>query len=92
VRNGAEFLLAIKESTHTTFDDDAHQFLDAVVTAISGMADAQNLRGRERDAVIFFEGMLRGTQLKLLGKKQRAASELQQAGKLNPDLTLKEGH
>jgi hypothetical protein len=89
VRNGREFLFAIKEATHVIFDEDAAEFLDALCEGITGGCDRQNLRGPERDAVIFFEGMLRGCQLKLTGTKQRARKELFDAGALTPDLKVK---
>jgi hypothetical protein len=90
MKTGREFLLAIKESTHTVFDEDAAEFLDSLREGITGQSNAQNLSGPERDAVLFYEGMLRGAQLAFTVTKQRARKALFDAGELNPDGTPKE--
>lgn len=83
--NGREFLLAIKESTHTIFDEDAVDYLDTLREGVSRGADAQNLRDDARDAAIFFEGMLRGVQLKLRRAAAESKSKLNEMGFLSED-------
>jgi hypothetical protein len=83
VANAREFLLAIKESTHTVFDEDAVEFLENLREFASQSLDKQtNLHRHERDGVMFFEGLLRGVQLKLTHRKQQAASKLSEMGLL----------
>lgn len=66
VKDAKSFLLALKESTTTEYDDDAVEFLQATVDAIRhgltslGIADP-NLR----EEWLFFDGLLKGTQLQL---------------------------
>jgi hypothetical protein len=90
LKTGREFLLAIKEATQTVFDEDAAEFLESLREGISGQADAQNLTGPGRDAVVFFEGMLRGSQLAFTVTKQRARKALFDAGAWSPDNKPKE--
>lgn len=88
VRTGRELLHAIKQVTRANpFDDDAAEFLDDLVRAMTGITDAEqpHLSRAERDAVFFFEGMLRGCQVDLLGKAQRAKGKLSAAGQLDAD-------
>lgn len=83
VANAREFLFAIKESTHTVFDHDAVEYLDGIRAYMTAQLDKQpNLTPAERDAIFFFEGMLRGTQLKLKQKQHRTASKLSALGLL----------
>lgn len=76
IRNGREFLLAIKESTHTVFDDDAVEFLDDLVAGICATLDKQGARGPDRDRMLYFDGMLRGVQLRLVRDQQRQRKAL----------------
>jgi len=87
VANARDFLLAIKESTHTTFDHDAVEFLEGLRDGMSRSLDssAPNLHQYERDSIFFFEGMLRGVQIKLTAKKQKAAALLAESGFKAPD-------
>ena len=83
VANAREFLFAIKESTHTVFDEDAVEFLDQIREFASNELDKQtSLHPHERDSIMFFEGMLRGVQLKLTHRKQEAAAKLSKMGLL----------
>jgi hypothetical protein len=79
MKTAAEFLFAIKESTHTTYDDDATEYLDSVVTAMLGKMDNDGLTGRDRDNVIFYEGMLKGVQLRLSKDKYNEWMEANRA-------------
>ncbi len=85
VANARDFLLAIKESTHVAFDEDATEFLDGLREAMSRTLDSRQVRSDERDSIFFFEGMLRGLQIKLTARKQKAAALLQETGLLGPD-------
>lgn len=85
VKDAREFLLAIKMSTHTTFDADAVDFLELLRTGVSQSLDAAGATGPERDSVLFFEGMLRGTQIKLIAAGQQAKGRLNAMGLLNGD-------
>lgn len=83
VASARDFLFAIKESTHTVFDDDAVSFLEALREFISTELDKQTgLTREERDATCFFEGMLRGVQVKLAHRKQSSAAKLGALGLL----------
>lgn len=91
VANATEFLFAIKESTHTVFDEDATEFLEELRKFISAGLDNQTgLTREQRDSICFFEGMLRGVQIKLTHRKQQAAAKLSELGLLEdgkPKLT-----
>lgn len=87
VANARDFLFAIKESTHTVFDADGAEYLDALRDGMSQSLDASSphLHQHERDSIFFFEGMLRGVQIKLTAKKQKAAALLAESGFKPPD-------
>lgn len=85
VQNAREFLLAIKESTHTVFDDEAVEFLDNLRKYMSAAMDTQKIKGEQRDSIVFFEGMLRGVQLQLKRKEQESRGRLNAMGLLAPD-------
>lgn len=86
VANARDFLFAIKESTHTVFDADAVEFLDALRDGMSRTLDAQTGLSRdERDGIFFFEGMLRGVQLQLKRKQQHDKAKLAEMGLLGSD-------
>lgn len=85
METGREFLNAITEATENAFEeysDRAAKFLDEMVAKTSQVCDAAHLIGRKRDAVIFFEGMLRGVQLQMRRRKLEAEV---QAQKMNID-------
>ena len=84
VTNGRELLHAIKETTHAVFDDDAAEHLDWRLEMMSQQLDARpGLSRVERDAILFFEGMLLGVRLKLTGQAQKAKAKLAAMGLLD---------
>ncbi len=85
VKDAREFLLAIKESTHTVFDEDAVEFLELLREQMSQSLDARHIEQYERDSILFFEGMLRGVQVQLTRNKQHEAARLADLGLLKPD-------
>jgi hypothetical protein len=85
VRDAREFLLAIKESTHVAFDADAAEFLDDIRTYMSRQLDHQGVTGDARDSIFFFEGMLRGTQIRVKRQEHESKGRLNALGLLTPD-------
>lgn len=69
VKDAASFLLAIKESTTAVYDHDAVDYLQKVVDELRHGLDqfglTQPSHQKAREEWIFFEGMLKGVQLKL---------------------------
>jgi hypothetical protein len=83
MERGADFLLAIKEATQTTYDKDAAEFLDGLAKVVSLGCDQMKVTGERRDRMMFFEGMLRGVQVKLARARLETGQELHDRG-INP--------
>lgn len=82
VANAKEFLLAIKETAQTEYDTSAVEFLEDLVTEISKDLTGRGVKGRKRDAWLFFEGMLKGVQLRLRRDAIQQRAELARRGAL----------
>ena len=79
IETGADFLFAIKETTSTEFDADAAEFLDMLQKGTAMALTKAGLSGDRRDAAMFYEGALKGLQIKLARVRidaEREANEL----------------
>ncbi len=89
VKDARTFLLCIKETTDTQFDDDALQFLETLEKRIFDGLDAAGVTGRERDKFLLYEGMLKGVVLRLRRTVLEAGTSLQDANMLDETKKLK---
>ena len=91
IENGRDFIFAIKESApnellRPDWDDDAGDFLDSTLERIrAGLSTAGMTDQRRREYAIFYEGMLKGTQLKLRGAAAKMVSDLHDKGLIDED-------
>lgn len=90
MKTGRDFLFAIRETIpnerlNPGLDEEAIDVLDGLARRVFEGADSRSLRGRDRDAVIFWEGMLRGVQIQLLKKGREELKEAARQGRLDPD-------
>ena len=77
VKDAASFLLAIKETTGTSYDADAVEYLQLKIDAIRRGLDKLGITDeKKREEWIFFDGMLKGSQLQLLKGALREGEEI----------------
>jgi hypothetical protein len=80
IETAADFLLAIKESTGTAFDEGAVEFLSLLQRNEAEAAKLAGATGEKLGRILFFNGMLRGVQLKLARVRIDAQIEANEAG------------
>jgi hypothetical protein len=85
VKDAASFLFAVKESTDFQFDDQAVEYLELLETRMFEGLDARGIKGRTRDRVIFYDGMLKGVILNLRKQALHKRTDLQDMNMLTPD-------
>ena len=95
VKDARSFLTAIKQSTGdflepNQFDEEAVEYLDMLSENVFTALDNNRIKGRTRDRLIFFDGMLKGVILKLRKRVLEAGTELQDKNLLTEDKKLKE--
>jgi hypothetical protein len=89
VKDARTFILALKETTDTQFDDDAIDYLETLEKRVFEGLDAAGVKGRERDRFILYDGMLKGVILKLRRTVLEAGTKLQDANMLDETKKLK---
>lgn len=80
IETAADFLLMIKETTSTEFDADAVEFLDALQKGTADALTKAGAVGDRRDAMMFWEGAIKGLQLKLARVRLDAQYEANEMG------------
>jgi hypothetical protein len=95
VKDARSFLAAIKQSTGNflepnQFDDEAAEYLEMLSENVFTALDNNRIKGRTRDRLIFFDGMLKGVILKLRKRVLETGTELQDKNLLTEDKKLKE--
>lgn len=77
MKSAREFFFAINESCRiqgvSDPSDDAIEYLETLAETIFRGLDADAASGRRRDNIIFWEGMLKGVQLRLAKDRLRDA-------------------
>lgn len=81
MKNAREFFFAINESTRIKGiadpSDDAVEFLELMANEIFKRLDRDSVSGVLRDNIIFWEGMLKGVQLRLAKDRLRDSEAAQ---------------
>lgn len=91
VKDAPTFLLAIMEATGgKDLVPDAIEWLQREEERICSSLDGAGKKGRERDRILLYTGMLRGLVLQMRKIVLYGKSEFQDANILNPDGTVKE--